>query len=158
MSYHRGTSTVSRDTHAVVSEPGLFPTIYLKLVLSQRACTPRTPVSLRVEGTDAGSLTRGKLVQVERDDDGAWRVVGTVVCAGPRSPNSLSRFLPNEGPPFAVTLEGYPGTMPMQFDVPSIPAGDYRLRVDLIHSNGALGDLRHRTATLYAPLRILASP
>ena len=139
----------------MVPEPGLFPTTYLTLVLSQRACVPGARVSLRVEGTDAGSLTRGKVVWFEREHGGEWDLVGTVVGVGPRSPDMLSRFIPSGGRQFVVTLEGYPATMPLEFNAPSIAAGDYRLRMDMVHSRGAIGDLRERTATLYAPLRIL---
>ena len=99
--------------------------------------------------------SRGKLVWVEREHGNEWDLVGTVVGVGPRSPDMLSRFIPSGGRPFAVTLEGYPATMPLEFNAPSIPAGDYRLRMDMVHSRGAIGDLRERTATLYAPLRIL---
>jgi hypothetical protein len=58
-----------------------------------------------------------------------------------------------------TTLEGIPATEPVYFDVPSVPPGDYRLRRDLLVT--ALGDrsssLIERTATLYAPLRVLPS-
>jgi hypothetical protein len=45
--------------------------------------------------------------------------------------------------------------MPLYFVVPPVSAGDYRIRLDLIHSRTDVGDLRDRTATLYAPLRIV---
>jgi hypothetical protein len=54
-----------------------------------------------------------------------------------------------------VTLEGYLGTAPVYFNVPPLPPGDYRIRLDLIYQNGGIGDMQARTATLYAALRVL---
>jgi hypothetical protein len=132
-------------------EPGLFPTVYLRVLLSQRAARPGERVSLRVEGTDAASLTRGKIVRFEQERQSIWQPAGTVVVS--RTPDQPSRWL-RPGETVAVTL-GYSATTPLYFDVPPIPAGDYRLRLDAIHGRGAAGDLRHRTATLYAFLRVL---
>ena len=143
-----------RDTRGVVSEPGLFPTLYLRVLLSQPAARPGDRRSLRVEGTDAGSLIRGKVLSFEQERDGDWHSVGLVV--GSRSSDAPSRWSPHGSAPFAVTLEGYRATMPLHFDVPPILSGDYRIRLDATHPSGD-GNLRQRTATLYAPLRILRS-
>ena len=43
----------------------------------------------------------------------------------------------------------------MYFEVPPIPPGGYRIRVDAIATSDE-DDLRHRTATLYALLRVEA--
>jgi hypothetical protein len=144
-----------RDTPAVGGEPGRFPTIYLRLLLSQRAGKPGDRLSLRVEGTDADSFGRGKVLSIEEQRGDEWLPVGLVV--GARSREGRSRWVPPDAGPLAVTLEGYRATRPLYFVVPPVPAGDYRIRLDLIHSRGEVGDLRDRTATLYAPLRILES-
>ena len=54
-----------------------------------------------------------------------------------------------------MTLEGYRGTMPICFEVPPIPESEYRIRLDLTHSHEGIGDIRARTATLYAFLLVL---
>jgi hypothetical protein len=55
-----------------------------------------------------------------------------------------------------VTLRGYRGTMPLYVRLPPLVApGDYRLRVELVHGDLDIGDVRARTATLYSPLRVI---
>jgi hypothetical protein len=137
----------------VVAEPGLFPTLNLKLLLSQRAGKPGDRVSLRVEGTDAGFFGRGKVLSIEEKRGDEWLSIGLVV--GARSSEGRSRWVPPDSGPLAVTLEGYQATTPLFFVVPPVSAGDYRIRLDLIHSRAEIGDLRDRMATLYVPLRIL---
>src|SRR5262249_3255412 len=60
----------ARDCEAVYREPGLHPTTHLRLLLSQRAAAPETTVSIRAEGDDAASMTRGKVLELDREDDG----------------------------------------------------------------------------------------
>jgi hypothetical protein len=137
----------------VASESGLFPTMYLRVFVSQRAATPDARLSLRVEGMDAASLIRGKVLVFEVEGKEGWQYVGSVV--GGRAGDGPSPWIPAGGGGAFVTLEGYPGTMPLDFDVPPVPPGDYRVRLDLIHPDAEIGDIRQRTATLYAPLRVL---
>ena len=54
-----------------------------------------------------------------------------------------------------MSLEGYAADTDTYFDAPPLPPGKYRVRLDATHPDGAPGDLRHRTATLYAALRII---
>jgi hypothetical protein len=137
----------------VPRDVGLFPTVYLRLLLSQRAAAPGTRLSLRVDGTDAESLTRGKVLILDREDGDDWHALGMIV--GARSADHPSLWVPVGSGRMAVTREGYRGTMRRFFDVPPIPAGDCRIRLDLTHSSEAIGNLRQRTATLYAWLRVL---
>jgi hypothetical protein len=132
---------------------GLFPTVYLRMLLSHRAAAPGTRVSLRVDGTDAGSLIRGKVLIFDREEGDDWHALGMII--GARSADFPSHWVPVGSAPMAVTLEGYRGTMPLFFDVPPIPAGDCRIRLDLTHSSEAVGNVRQRTTTLYAWLRVL---
>jgi hypothetical protein len=123
----------------VAREPGLLPTLYLRVLASQRAAAPGDRVSRRVEGTDAGSLTRGKILGFEQERDGDWHYVGTMIAA--RSADLTSRWIPPGSGSFAVTAEGYSATSPLYFDVPSLEPGDYRIRLDGTHSNHDIGDL-----------------
>jgi hypothetical protein len=131
----------------VYGEPGLHPTVYLRLLLSHGAAEPGETVSLRVEGTDAAAMIRGKVLVFDREQDGAWQYVGCNVAASQWHPSG-------EAGMFAVTLEGYGGTQPMSFHVPPVPPGDYRIRLDLTRSGD--GPVRERTATLFGFLRVLA--
>jgi len=129
----------------VQSEPGLHPTTHLRLFLSQRAAAPGKSVSLRVEGTDAGSMIRGKVLGFDEQRDGDWRHVGWMIG---------SHWWPaGEAGWFAMTLEGYQGNAPLSFEVPPVSPGEYRIRVDLARS----GDepVAERTATMYGYLRVL---
>jgi hypothetical protein len=138
-------------------EPGLFPTLYLKLISSHRAASPGDCIQLRVEGTDAGSLVRGSLLALEREEGDGWQKSHTLIAGSSRetAPQWASYGLSNR---FGVTLKGYRGTAPIHVRLPPVDPGDYRLRVDLV--NGALdsGDVRARTATLYSPVRIITAP
>jgi hypothetical protein len=131
---------------------GLFPTTYLRCLLSQRAAAPGERLCLRVEGTDAASLTRGKAITFERQAADEWEYLGTVL--GARSRNGSSSWTPKGSGAF-MTLEGYRGTMPLFFDVPPVQHGEYRIRLDLTHSSHGIGDVQARTATLYAFLLVL---
>jgi hypothetical protein len=58
----------------------------------------------------------------------------------------------------ACTPRGSPVNLrPMQASYPASEAGtrDDRLRVDLVQRNHDIGAVRARTATLYAPLRVV---
>jgi hypothetical protein len=136
-----------RATLAVVQrEPGLHPTTYLRLLFSQRAAAPGETVSVRVEGTDAGAMIRGKILRLDEQRDGTWQHVGYVVGA--------SRWHPaGEGGVFAITLEGCQATLPLSFTVPPVSPADYRVRLDLVRSGE--GPLADRTATLYGFFRVL---
>jgi len=138
----------------VFKETGAFPTLYLTLLLTQRAAKPGDHLSIRIDGTDAGSLTRGKVIQVDRRVHRGWERVGMVI--GARKARVPSRWITAESPPTVITLEGYPATAPLYFDAPPIAPGDYRIRLDATHGNAEIGDLRARTATLYTELRMLA--
>lgn len=117
---------IQRETRAVVSEPGTFPTLYLRLLLSQRSGAPGDRVSVRVDGTDAPAFGRGKVLKFEKELAGDWTVVGFVI--GGRTANDAgSRWIPIGSPPFAVTIEGYEATRPLYFEVPPVDPGDYRL-------------------------------
>jgi len=140
------------------AEPGLFPTLYLKVLLSQRAGSPGDRVSLRVEGTDAASFGARTVLLVEQPQADYWRAVGRIMSSGSRDGRAQWLPLETETGPLGVTLAEHPATTPLYFDVPPIPPGEYRVRLDLIHSRAELGDPRDRTATLYAPLRVLAPP
>jgi hypothetical protein len=137
----------------VASESGTFPTFQLRVLLTQRAAQPGDRISLRVDGTDSDSLVRGKMLRFEQERDGDWLGVGSVAAAP--SVDTPSRWIPPGSTPFAVTLEGYSAAAPMYFDVPPLPPGDYRIRLDATHASADVGNLRERTATLYAQLRIL---
>jgi hypothetical protein len=101
---------------------------------------------VRVEGTDAGSMIRGKILGFDEQRDGTWQHVGYLVGG--------SRWNPaGEGGVFAVTLEGNQATRPLSFTVPPVSTGDYRVRLDLVRSGE--GPLAERTATLYGFLRVL---
>jgi hypothetical protein len=134
-------------------EPGLFPTVYLRVLLSRRAAAPGEHISLRVDGTDAASLVRGKVLHIEQQREDGWQGVGVII--GARSSGVPSKWIPAGSPPFAVTLEGYRADSPLYFDAPPLDPGDYRIRLDATHPAGSIGDLRQRTATLYATLRLL---
>ena len=136
-----------------MNEPGRFPTRYLRLLQSQRAGRPGDQISFRVDGTDAGSLTRGKVLHVEQERDGDWRYVGAVVAA--RSADLGSQWIPAGSGSFAVTLEGYRATSPLYFEVPPLDPGEYRIRLDAVLTGDTDVDVRDRTATFYAPLRVL---
>jgi hypothetical protein len=138
----------------VFQEPGLFPTTYLKLVLSARAASPGSKFSLRAEGIDLGSFIGGKVLTVDREEGGEWTYVGMLI--GSRSADAGSTWMPKESTArFAVTMEGYRGDQRMYFRAPFVKPGDYRLRFDLIHSNLDIGGVQARRATLYAYLRVL---
>jgi hypothetical protein len=149
------TSSPQRDTLRVVREPGLLSTVNLRALLSRPAAAPGDRVSLRVAGPDAASLGRGKVLYFEQERDGGWQYAGTVVTA--RASDRPSRWAPVNAAPFAVTLEAYPATMPLYFDVPPVDPGVYRIRLDAIAPDGRIGDLRRRTATFYVALRVLPS-
>jgi hypothetical protein len=56
-------------------------------------------------------------------------------------------------------MEGYFATTPMHFEVPPIPPGEYRIRIDATARSADDGlDLRRRTATLYAQFRVVPGP
>lgn len=135
-------------------EPGLFPTLYLRVLASQRAAAPGDRVSLRVEGTDAGSLIRGKSLGFEQERDGDWHYVDTMIAA--QSAEQPSRWIPPGSGSFVVTAEGYSATSPLYFAVPPLEPGDYRVRLDATHANHEIGDLQRRTATFYVPLHVMA--
>jgi len=118
---------------------------------------PGDHASVRVEGTDVGSMIRGKIIRLETERDGEWKLAGSVHVS--RTPDAASLWMPVDAQRrYVVTAEGYRGSSPMYFTVPPLAPGDYRLRFDMIHYNGDLGDVRHRTASLEAPLRILPPP
>jgi hypothetical protein len=139
-------TTAVRHSWPVQREPGLHPTTYLRFLFSQRVAAPGETVSVRVEGTDAGSMIRGKVLEFDHRRDGNWRHVGWMIGATLWHPASEAGW-------FAMSLEGYPGTMPLSFQVPRVPAGEYRVRLDLVRT----GDepVAERTATLYGFLRVL---
>ena len=56
----------------MVSEPGLFPTLYLTLVASLRAAAPGACLSLRVDGIDSQTLTRDRLILLEEQTREGW--------------------------------------------------------------------------------------
>ena len=103
-----------------------------------------------VEGADAASMIRGKDVLVEREDNGSWRTVGTLLATS--TPTGTSRWYPAGGW-LAMTAEGYSGDSPLYFEVPTVEPSEYRLRLDL----AIIGDtpVRERTATLCAELRVI---
>jgi hypothetical protein len=104
---------------AAHQEPGTFPPAYLHLLATQRAAAPGDVVSLRVEGTDAATMTRGKVITVDQlDEHGTPSPVGLIVA--PRTRDGRSRWIPPGSGPIAVTLEGYRGDMPLYFDVPDL--------------------------------------
>jgi hypothetical protein len=144
-----------RDTRFMFEplEQGLFPTVYLTLFLSQRAAAQGDLVTARVEGTDAGSMIRGKILWFERIDGRGSNLLGLIL--GTRDAEGHSRWVPVGTGPLVVTMEGYVGTMPLHFDVPPVPDGDYRVRLDLVHQRTEIGAVQQRTATLYAPIRVL---
>lgn len=99
-------------------------------------------------------MMRGKVLELDREDDEHWQTVGWVVAGhfgGPSHWHPVS-----EGERFGVTREGYSGTTPLVFQVPPVDAGEYRIRLDFI--DGAEGSVRERTATLYAFLRVVDAP
>jgi hypothetical protein len=139
----------------VAKEPGLYPTTHLTASLSADGARPGDPLVLTIEGADVTSLTRGKLVYIEVQRDGEWLPVGTVIV---RTAPGPSTWKPAGSPPFRITMEGYTGPTPMHFEVPPIPPGDYRVRIDATAGDADVEeDLRHRTATLYATLCVLPS-
>ena len=94
-------------------------------------------------------MTRGKVLTFDKEHDGEWQRVGWMVAP--------SQWRPvDEAGIFAVTAEGYRGTMPLSFRVPPLTAGDYRIRLDLVRSGEE--PVQQRTATLYGFLRVLDSP
>jgi hypothetical protein len=139
----------------MLPEEGLFPTTDLRLVASQRAAPPGEVVSIRIDGTDAGSLVRGKVVTIERNIDGGWEFTGAVIVG--RTPDERSTWKPAGSPPYAVTAEGYLAAQPMYFDVPPIEPGDYRIRIDAAMPSHPAPSLRDRTATLYTSLLVLTT-
>lgn len=56
---------------------------------------------------------------------------------------------------FAVAMTSIPGPTPLYVRLPPVAPGEYRLRLDLVHRNHELGEVRVRTATLYAPVRVI---
>jgi hypothetical protein len=138
----------------VYQEPGQFPTVYLKLTSSHRAASPGDCIRLRVEGTDAGSMVRGSAIVLEHEGDKGWARVHLIISGS--SPTAAPQW-ESYGPSgmFAVTMVGYRGTKPLCVRLPPVQSGDYRLRLDLLHGDQELGDVRAWTATLYAPLRVV---
>jgi hypothetical protein len=135
----------------MLGEPGRFPVVYLKLVSSQRAARFGEQLMLRAEGTDAASMDRGKLISVEREKDGSWEFIGTLIGSSHR--DGRSRWIAASSPgAFAVSMEAYRGDSPLYVDVPPLPPGDYRFRLDLMRTGDE--SIRDRTATLYAPFRV----
>lgn len=137
----------------MVREPGLFPTTNLELKLSAWEVRPGDPLVLTIEGPDVESLTRGKLITIEAEHDPDWEYVGAVIVQTALGPGGWRP----PGSRIAMTMEGYFATTPMHFEVPPIPPGNYRIRVDAIARTNEDDDLRQRTATLYAQLRVLPS-
>jgi hypothetical protein len=130
-------------------EPGLHPTTYLRLLFSQRAALPGETVSVRVEGTDAAAMIRGKVLDFDEQRGGRWQRVGWMICP--------TRWRPvGEEGAFAVSLEGYRATMPLSFQVPPISPGEYRVRLDI--ARGGEEPVAERTATLYGFIRVLDAP
>jgi hypothetical protein len=131
----------------VEREPGLHPTTYLRILLSQRAAAPGETVSVRVEGIDAGSMTRGKVLEFDEERDGDWRQVGWMIGAARWRPAGEAGW-------FALSMEGYSGTMPLSFQVPANSPGEYRLRLDLVRSGdgcSALGGCGLQLSQRFTP-------
>jgi hypothetical protein len=142
------------DTARMYEETGQFPTVYLKLVSSHRAASPGDCIRLRVDGTDAGSMVRGGMLQLERDSLVGWEKVYTLLSG--RSPSAAPTWESyGASGRFGVTLIGVNGAAPLYVHVPPVAPGDYRFRLGLTHSNHEIGDIKARTVTLYAPLRVI---
>jgi hypothetical protein len=142
------------DTARHVSGARPVPDALLEAGELPPAVAPADCIQLRVEGTDAGSLVRGSLLLLEREGASGWKRVHMLVpgrsasAAPPWKSYGTSKKV-------GVTLVGYRGTAPLYVRLPPVAPGDYRLRLDLVHGNLDVGDIRARTATLYAPLRIV---
>jgi hypothetical protein len=65
--------------HGGEPRAGSLPTLVLTPLLSQRAGARGDMVSMRVEGTDAASLMRGKVLSLEREHEGYWQPVGALI-------------------------------------------------------------------------------
>jgi hypothetical protein len=137
----------------VAREPGFSPTTNLGLTLSAEAAQPGEPLILTIHGAGADSLSRGKRVAIQVEHDREWTDVGTVIVQTVPGPGRWG--LP--GDRVITTAEGYPATTPMHFQLPPIPPGSHRIRIDAIADADPEQDLRHRTATLYAEFRVLPS-
>jgi hypothetical protein len=136
----------------VAKEPGLYPTTDLELTISVATARPGDPLVLEIHGAGARSLTRGKIIAIQAERDGTWESAGAVIVQTAPGPGIWKP----PGGRFVTTMEGYSGTTPMHFEVPPIPPGSYRIRIDATTGDAdAEEDLHHRTATLYAQLRVL---
>jgi hypothetical protein len=93
-------------------------------------------------------MVRGKVLAFDKEHDGEWQRVGWMVAPSQWRPVDQAGM-------FAVTAEGYRGTMPLSVQVPPLTAGDYRVRLDLVRGGEEL--MQQRTATLYGFLRVLDS-
>lgn len=133
---------------AMMNEPGLRSTVDIAMSLTQEVAAPGDRLTLTTELRSGARVARGKVIGVEERRAGEWRSVGVVIVA-----LESSRWVPGENPRVRVTAEGYLLSVPMHFDVPLLAPGQYRLRLDVVAIEDA--ELRDRTATLYAPLRVV---